>query len=152
MDNILFLNSVKKAYLLSLVFDDLADISKKIEQLFNVDISHIDEEYIKRLNELYITVHLMHILIMKEIYRSKLLKHALVIRKTASIAGPWSQLDLPMEERVFPYDEGSEHEEYMQNRTRAKQNQMRYAPEYSQVFGIYYSWEDLRRSPYPFFY
>ena len=83
---------------------------------------------------------------MKEIYRSMLISRYISITKTASISGPWAQLDLPMLERVFPW---SSDEGWFRERTKARQEQTRYRPEYN-LFGIFYSWEELRRAPYRF--
>ena len=147
LDNLLFLNYVKKAYLFSRMFDDLSNVSQAINRIFRCDISRINEDLVRQFNASYIEVKTLHVMVMKEIYRGKLLKRYGKLKKTASISGPWANLDLPFLERVYPYDNNSEHEEYMENRTRTKQQQTRYNPE-KNMFGIFYSWEDLRRNPY----
>ena len=145
--NILFLSSVKKVHLLSMVFDELKETTGIIEKIFNIDISHVNKDFVICFNELALAVKLLHVLVMKEIYRSKVIRQNLRLIKGASIAGPWSNLDLPMLERQWLWNEPGGDEEYMRDRTRAKQKQTRYNPEYN-FFGIYYSWEDLRRNPY----
>ena len=148
LNNILFLNSVKKIYLLSTGFDELEEISSEIMKIFNVDISKIDESLVSQFNDVYLNIRILHDLLMKEIYRGMIIRQNAKFEKQASVAGSWANLDLVWEERIFPYDDQSEHEEYMRSRTKAKQQQLRYNSEYRN--GIYYTWQELRRNPYRF--
>jgi hypothetical protein len=147
LGNILFLHNVKKSHIFSLFFDELKEISKSIEMMFSKDISIIDHELVEKYNDVFLEIRILHILVMREIYRKKILKKYMSLNKIASISGPWANLDLPMQERVYPW--APEEEEYQQQRTTAKQKQSRYNPEYS-AFGTYYEWVELRNNPYKF--
>jgi len=147
-ENILFLNYVKKIYLFSLVFDELEDVSHKLKAVFNCDIVNIDENIVQDFNEQYIEIKVLHNILMKELYIQNLIKRYLSFKnvKIASVQGPWGNLDLPMKERQWEwYDDGEE--AYQRERTETKQKQTRYNKE-DNFFGIFFSWEDLRRSPY----
>lgn len=147
IDNLIFLNSVKKSYVFSKVFSDLEDISTVIRPLFDLDVAQIEPELVSAFNLRYLKVKLIHKLIMNEIYRSKILKKYMQLTKTASISGPWANLDLPMQERVWDWDD--EESEYFDNRDQAIKDQVRYNPEYT-MQGYYFVWQDLSRDPYLF--
>jgi len=146
IENILFLNSVKKAYLLSRNFSDLENISESIKQIFSIDASEVHPDLIRRFNDSYLSVRLIHKLIMTELYKIKLIRHYMRHTKTAGISGPWANLDLPMAERVWDW---SEDEEYFQQRAKARKEQTRYNPEMDRS-GFFYNWVDLSRDPYTF--
>jgi len=150
LDNILLLSTVRKSYLLSLLFDELKDITKAIKSVYKADIAHVDECFVRQFNETYMNVKTLHMLILKEMYRCMLIKQFMKMRpKMASISGPWSQLDLPQQERVWEWYAGGD-EEYFRQRTKAKQQQTRYRPE-NNLFGFYYVFpEEASRRPYRF--
>lgn len=144
--NILFLNSVKKSYLLSSNFTDLKSVSDAIYELLDIDAAEVHPDLISKFNKKYLEIRLLHRLIMNEIYRVQLLRQFSKITKQAQISGPWANLDLPIKERVW---EWSEDEEYFDDRQRARRNQIRYNPEYNQE-GFYFVWQDYNRDPYSF--
>lgn len=146
LNNLMFLNAVKKSYLISKVFSDLSDVSKILEQLFDMDAINVNNELIVKFNSKYLRIRLLHCLIMREIYRVKLIRHSFRNTRSAQVSGPWANLDLPMKERVW---EWSEDEEYFDTRTKAKREQTRYNPETNSQ-GFYYVWQDLTRDPYLF--
>ena len=146
LDNILFLNAVKKSYLFSRDFSDLDEITDDIQALFHIDAAEVHEKLIAKFNRKYIEVRLLHQLVMREIYRSKVLSRYMKVHKMAQISGPWANLDLPMAERVWGWEED---EEYFDMRGRSKRNQTRYNPEYD-AQGFFYIWQDLTRGPYDF--
>ncbi len=146
LDNLLFLNSVKKSYLFSRNFSELEEITEDIKALFHIDAAEVHEKLISRFNAKYLEVRLMHHLIMREIYRSKLISRYAKLHKMAQISGPWANLDLPMKERVWEWEED---EEYFSSRTQARRAQTRYNPEYD-AQGYFYVWQDLTRDPYKF--
>jgi hypothetical protein len=146
LENLLFLNGVKKIYFLSKRFSDLNDISESIKKLFYIDIVNIPSSLIIQFNHLYLSIKILHNLIMREIYRLFLIKRYQKISKTAQISGPWSNLDLPMEERVWSAEED---EEYFADREKARKDQVRYNPEVGKL-GYFYIWQDLARGPYDF--
>lgn len=146
--NLFFLNSVKKIYLLSKSFTDLSNIHPILYRLFNIDVADVAPELISQFNTLYLKIKLEHILILGEIYKVKLVKKYMQITKTAqSVSGPWANLDLPMKERVWEWE--GEDEEYFAERTKSKQGQIRYNPEYNKM-GYYFVWVDQNRDPYTF--
>ncbi len=146
LENLLFLNGVKKLYFLSKRFSDLNDISESVKKLFYIDIVNVPSNLIVQFNHLYLNIKLLHNLIMREIYRLFLIKKYQEIFKTAQISGPWSNLDLPMEERIWSAEED---EEYFAEREKSRKNQIRYNPEVGKM-GYFYIWQDLTRSPYDF--
>jgi hypothetical protein len=148
LNNLLFLNSAKKAFQLSTAFTDLEDIQKNLQLLLDSDILHADDHLIHHFNTESIAVQSMHRLIMSELYRKQLIRQLMRITKQAQISGPWANLDLPMKERVWEWDEGED--EYFDSRRRARREQIRYNPEDATKSGFYYVWQDLTRDPYKF--
>lgn len=146
LDNIYFLHSVKSVYRLVTRFTDLTDIARSIRDVLFVDVKNIHTNLINKFNRLFLSIKLTHHLIMREIYRLKLIGKFSSVHKKAQVSGPWANLDLPMKERVW---EWSEESDYMDNRSRARQEQSRYNPEYDQN-GFYYVWQDHTRDPYLF--
>lgn len=147
LDNLLFLSYVKKAYLLASIFSDLDDVRDSIRSLFNVDISSVSDHLIANYNSCYIKIKVLHRLVMREMYRLKLISRFQTLYKSAQISGPWANLDLPMKERVWEWDEGED--EYFDLKEKAKREQVRYNPEYTKD-GFFYVWQDLTRDPYKF--
>lgn len=147
LDNLMFLNAVKKAYLLSKVFTDLSDVSDAIKQVFDIDAINVSEDLIYKFNDKYLRIRLLHYLIMRDVYRIKLIRRSFKNTKTAQISGPWANLDLPMKERMWEWDD--EEAEYFDTRQKARREQVRYNPE-TVGQGFYYIWQDLTRDPYRF--
>jgi hypothetical protein len=147
LQNALFLHSVKHAYALSLQFTDLRHVSRSLRSIFNSDISNIDGELIHKFNQTYLRIRLSHYLLLREMYRLKVIKCYMRNTKVAQISGPWANLDLPMKERVWEWDD--EEEEYFHTRDQAKKEQVRYNPE-TDKYGFYFIWQDLTRDPYRF--
>jgi len=90
LDNLLFLNAVKKAHELSVIFTELEPISQTLRQLMDTDIASSDDRLIKHFNEEYLKAICLHKLIMIEIYRKKLVRRYMTITKIAQISGPWA--------------------------------------------------------------
>ncbi len=146
LDNLLFLNSVQKSFRLSKQFTDLAHIEKELRALFNIDVAEVTEGLLVQFNHKYLEIRLIHQLIMSEIYRRKVIKQYMKVTKHAQISGPWANLDLPMKERVWEYEED---EEYFYERQKSRREQTRYNPETNKQ-GFYFVWQDLTRDPYKF--
>jgi len=147
LNNLIFVNSVKKSFLLSRVFLDLDPISRAIKDLFYVDPTSVSTDQMSKYNKIYLEIRLLHYLVMREMYRTRLIYKYLKVTKTAQISGPWSNLDLPMKERVWEWDEAEE--EYFAQRTKARREQVRYNPEEDRQ-GFYFVWQDLSTDPYKF--
>ena len=149
VDNLLFLNSIKKSYLLTKRFSDLSEITDLIYNIFDMDIVDIDPSLVHAFNVQYLKVKLIHSLIMSELYKINIIQRYAKLSKQASnhVSGPWANLDLPMKERVWEWEDGEE--EYFDNREKARKEQIRYNPEYNEL-GFYFVWQDLTRDPYRF--
>lgn len=148
IDNLLFLSAIKKSFELSSLFSDLKPISQTIRQLLDTDIASSDNRLILHFNDDYLRIQCLHKMVMIEIYRKQLIRRYMVMTKQAQISGPWANLDLPKEERVWEWDEGEE--EYFANRQKSRREQIRYNPENQTKSGFYYVWQDLNRDPYRF--
>ncbi|MHA2279866.1 MAG: hypothetical protein ACXAC5_03190 [Promethearchaeota archaeon] len=148
LDNLLFLNSTKRAFQLSTSFTDLEDVQKALERLMDSDILHADDHLILHFNTECISVQSLHRLIMTELYRKQLITRLMRMTKQAQISGPWANLDLPMKERIWEWDDGED--EYFDSRRKARREQIRYNPEDATKNGFYYVWQDLIRDPYRF--
>lgn len=148
LDNLLFLNAVKKSFELSTIFTDLKPVSDRIRQVFNVDIAAVDDRLIRHFNDAHLSIQCLHRLIMNELYRKRLVYRFMRMTKQAQISGPWANLDLPKEERVWEWDDGEE--EYFTNRTQSRREQIRYNPENVAKTGFYFIWQDLNLDPYRF--
>jgi len=62
----------------------------------------------------------------------------------SGVSGPWANLDVPMFERVFEYDEG---DDWLKDREKAISDQPRYNPEYDS-YGFYLKFLEPRNVPY----
>ena len=145
LNNLLFLNNIRKVHELSLLFDELMEVSSSIQKLKYIDVSHVSTNLVKDFNDLYLSLRVLHTLILQRMYRNKVIMQIMKMFKTASITGPWSNLDLPSLERQWKFD--SEEEEYFKNREDAKKNQARYNPTYD-IHGVFFEWVDRNIPPY----
>lgn len=148
LDNLLFLNAVKKTFELSSIFTDLKPITKTIRQLLDTDIASSDGRLILYFNDNHLRIQCLHRLMMIELYRKHLIHRYMTLTKQAQISGPWANLDLPIEERVWEWDEGED--QYFEDRKKSRREQIRYNPENQTKSGFYYVWQDLTRDPYRF--
>lgn len=146
LDNLLFLNAVQKSFQLTSVFPQLDYVQQTLYHLLDTDIQEMDDHLIRHFNTEYLEVQSLHRLIMDELYRQKLIKRMMTLTKQAQISGPWANLDLPMKERVWEWDEGEE--EYFDSRQKSRREQVRYNPENGTKSGFYYVWQDLNIGPY----
>ncbi len=147
LDNLIFLSSVKKSFQLSSRFSELRQVSDALKLLMMSDASEMDSRLIKKFNGLYIQIRIIHRLIMTEQFRKNLLTSLTAQSKTAQVAGPYSNMDMPLKERVWEWKDGEE--EYFADREKERKNSVRYNPEYDK-YGFYYVWQDLNRDPYLF--
>ena len=148
LDNLLFLSSVRKSLRLASFFSELDPLVEILRQLLDTDIASADDRLIRHFNEDWIRIQCLHRLTMTELYRKKLIAHLMTLTKQAQISGPWANLDLPMKERKWEWDEGED--EYFSSREKARKDQVRYNPEDATKSGFYYVWQDLTRDPYKF--
>ncbi len=148
LDNLLFLNAVKGSFQLVSIFPYLEPIQNILRQLLDTDIVKVDDHLIKHFNSEYISIQSLHRLIMTELYRKKIVHRMSQMVKAAQISGPWANLDLPIQERVWEWDEGED--QYFADRQQARKEQIRYNPENATKSGFYYVWQDLSTAPYKF--
>jgi hypothetical protein len=75
-----------------------------------------------------------------------------IIKTARGISGPWSNMDLPMLERVFSWDDIDEE---MRGRTRDKQTQRRYTKGFDHYnepgVGEGHYWRELRNEPFSWY-
>jgi len=156
VENVLFLAHVKKSYFLASRFSELSEIKDAILPIFNIDVKEVNQKFVFDFNDTSILVKSLHRLIMREIYRLKLVNRLLCIidpagqtphKREAQVSGPWANLDLPIEERMWEFE--GEDEEYFETRKKIRRQQTRYNPEY--VNGFYYKWDDITRDPYSYY-
>lgn len=139
----LFLSNLKKSVQLANRFSELQEIEAALRDVFQLDIAQIPVEAARDFNRISLQIRVLHHLIMRELYRLRLLQRSK--NKTASIAGPWSNLDLEMDERVFEWDE--QEVDYFAERQQSKRDGPRYNPEYNPQ-GFYFWFDDKNREPY----
>jgi hypothetical protein len=146
LDNLYFLANVKKSFMLARKFTELRRVADSIYRLFSIDITDVHPKLVREFNRENLKVRLLHKLIMTELYRIHLISRYQRFVKQAQVSGPWSNLDLPMKERVWEWEED---EEDMLLRQKSRREQVRYNPEFNKE-GFYYVWQDLTRDPYRF--
>lgn len=131
----LFIFSLKDLSKFLLCFEEMDEspFQKCIESSLNKDIRSFNKRQIYKLPDYKIMVDWIHRTICRLLYISKLLSFAAMGKKRISkydyklaysygrgVSGPWANMDLPMEERVFPF--GQE----VDSRIKARRKQRRY--------------------------
>lgn len=157
----LFVFSLKDLSKFLLCFEDLdkSKYQETIDFALNQDIKSFDKEQIYALPDYKISIDWIHRYISRMLYISNLLSFAAIGKKNISkydlklargIAGPWSNLDLPMLERVFPF--GKE----VQKREKAKRKQRRYRKGLENYnndgrVGEGHYWRELKNEPFSWY-
>ncbi len=164
----LFLFSLKDMvkYLLCFENSEQSKYYEAVSSSLNRDINSFGKTQVYEIPDYKITIDWISRVISKLLYVSNLLafasmgpkKVAKYDIKTAKgmdkmakgISGPWAHLDLPLEERKFPF--GDE----IQQRERGKQKQRRYQQglaNYNNSPGVGegYYWRELRNEPFSWF-
>ena len=160
----LFVFSLKDLSKFLLCFDDLEGsvFQNAISNALNRDIKSFSKEQIYALSDYKICVEWVHRLITRLLYLSDLLAFASIGKKRVSeydikeaygdvgggISGPWAHLDLPITERMYPYER-----EYLRHREKDKQKQRRYRKGLENYnndgrVGEGHMWRELRNEPY----
>lgn len=169
--NQIFTFSLQDLHKLLFCFEEYknTNISSHLLTALNKDINSFSLEQIKQIPSLKMCIDWVHRLIHRLIYVKKLLLVAekgkekssqYIVKMARGTSGPWSNLDLPMAERFYPY-EGDE----LRGRARDKRNQRRYKQGldnyngdgrvseghyWREVRNEPFSWYDLEEnSPYP---
>jgi hypothetical protein len=147
IDNIIFTNNVKKSYLLSTLFTQLDSVTSTLNGLFEIDIAERNPELISSFNSTYLEIRITHRRVLREIYRTQMIRDFCKLTKQAQISGPWANLDLPMSERVYPFWEV---EGELNEHVKSRRNQMRYRQERNPQ-GFHFVWQTQHRNdPYLF--
>ena len=154
----LFVFSLKDLVKYLLCFDDM-DKSKyymTISQALSKDVKTFNKQQVYSIPDYKISVDWVSRNISRLLYISNLLSLASMGRKkvsqyelktAAGIAGPWSRLQLPMEERVFPFGFG------LRAREKGKQKQRRYRQGLENYnndgrVGEGFMWREIRNEPF----
>jgi len=154
----LFLFSLKDMVKYLLCFEDAeqSQYYKVISQSLNRDINSFNKSQIYSIPDYKISIDWVSRVISRLLYVAKLLAFASTgpkrvskyeIKTARGISGPWAHLDLPMEERVFPF--GDE----IQQREKGKLHQRRYRQGLENYnndgrVGEGHYWRELRNEPY----
>ncbi len=154
----LFVFSLKDMIKFLLCFEDCEKsiYYKIISNSLTRDINTFSKYQIYKLSDYKISIDWVSRLISKLLYITKLLGLASMGKKRVSkheikiargISGPWAHLDLPMEERVFPF--GQE----LQQREKSRQKQRRYRQGLENYnndgrVGEGFYWRELRNEPF----
>lgn len=154
----LFLNSLKDLSKFLLCFSDCEKSSykKAIDLSLSKDILMFSKDQISKLIDYKISVDWIHRVICKLLYIKSLLAYAVYgekrvnsqkVKIATGVAGPWAHLDLPMEERVFPFgQELGEREKDKQKQRRYRKGLENYNNDGRCGEGHY--WRELRNEPY----
>lgn len=152
----LFIFSLKDFIKYLLCFDD-AEKSKYytlVSQALSKDINTFSKHQIYSIPDYKISIDWISRNISRLLYIANLLslasmgqKRVSKLKLAAGIAGPWSRLNLPMEERKFPFGFG------LRSREKGKQKQNRYMKGLSNYnndgrVGEGHYWRELRNEPY----
>jgi len=161
----LFIFSLKDLSKMLLCFSDLdnSNLSNFIDDYLNRDINSFNSYQIDTLSNLKISLDWIHRLIQRLKYVVSLLEFASTgkrkvsdyIMKTArGVSGPFSNLDLPQNERMYSYK--SEDARSLRGRERDKKNQRRYKKglenyNNGNFVGEGYYWREIRNQPFSWY-
>lgn len=154
----LFLFSLKDMIKYLLCFDnsEQSKYYKVISSSLNRDINSFSRDQIYNIPDYKISIDWISRVISRLLYVAKLLAFAAMgpkkvskyeIKTAKGISGPWAHLDLPMEERVFPF--GDE----IKQREKGKLQQRRYTQGLENYnndgrVGEGHYWRELRNEPF----
>ena len=162
----IFIESAKELYkFVSLLSDNTShrdfivknDILKKIRSFLDVDCKCFNKDFVFLLISTKVTLDWIFRKNSKLIYVGRLVniirtskENKLRIVEAAGVAGPWSNLDLPMQERMFSWDDIAED---VESRGVDKKNQQRYRAgleNYNRTdkFGEGYYFREMKNEPY----
>lgn len=153
----MFSHAVLNLYDISIESKCSLEIMKAIRDIVNSDSGKFSSKYMLKMVDFNLGIQWLVHLIRKDMYiRSTMRKYIKnVNRKRRTFAkgfgGPWGRLDLPMEERVFEWDDVAEE---TSGRESDKMNQERYRMGLDNVKDNYpnegYYWREIRNEPFSF--
>ena len=154
----LFVFSLKDMVKYLLCFDGMerSKYYQTVSFALSRDINSFGRKQIYSIPDYKISIDWVSRMINRFLYVSKLLAFASMGRKRISkyemktatgISGPWAHLDLPMEERVFPFDDD------FQQREKGRRGQRRYRKGLENYnndgrVGEGHYWRELRNEPF----
>lgn len=156
----IFIHSLKDLLKFLLCFSecDNSYYTNVLKKSLSKDVTMFSKDQIYKIIQYKMSIDWMHRLISKLIYIRKLLYYSLygeekinALKKEATgVSGPWSNLDLPMKERVFPF--GQE----LNDRRKDKQRQRRYKKGLENYnndgrVGEGHYWRELRNEPFSWY-
>lgn len=153
-----FINSLKGLYSLCINFNKLHSFGlvSNLYSCINKDIVYFSSSFVLKIIDYKIVIEWLHHLILRDIYIIDLIKknsHISNVKTARGTSGPWSNLDLPMKERVYEWDDDGIEEE-ISGRTQQRKKQERYwagledynSPRIRDGF----VWREIRNDPYLF--
>lgn len=156
----MFVPALQSLYALASSFDRLRTngVTDALKAALNEDSDSFSRLVMSKVVEFRLAIEWVHHLVRRDMYLCALIdayKRSLLKPRieASGVAGPWSNLDLPMQERVF---EWKDIEEEVAGREGDKRNQNRYqmglenygTGDFSPNEGFY--WRELRNEPYSF--
>lgn len=157
----LFLFSLKDMIKFLLCFDN-AEKSKYysvVSLALNRDLNSFSRRQIYKLPDYKISIDWISRTVSRLLYVSKLLAFASMgpkhisrydVKTAKGISGPWAHLDLPLEERMFPFgDEVQQREKGKQKQRRYQQGLTNYNNDGRVGEGFY--WRELKNEPFSWF-
>jgi hypothetical protein len=154
----LFIFSLQDLSKFLMCFDGMENsmFSHIIDNALSKDISNFSKEQISKLPDYKISIDWSLRLINRLMYIVKLLSYAILgpdkisscgVKVARGVSGPWSRLNLPMEERKWPFEEIE-----MARITKDKQQQRRYTKSLENYnkggVGEGHYWRELRNEPF----
>lgn len=155
----LFVSSVKGLYHLSLCFDKLHEVGVTdiFYKIINDDPSYYSENVMNKIIDCRLAIDWVDHIIRRNEYLCQLIRAYILVNRqqktltARGVDGPFSRLDLPMEERVFKWDEI---EEEMRGRVKDRQSQNRYRMGLERYNDLWnnegWMWRECRNDPYLF--
>jgi hypothetical protein len=154
----MFVNAVKRLDRLVRGHQVLAKYADAIRATLSCDVNVFSEEVMSKVIELQLGIQWVDHLVRADKYRTRLLKafvshHGIRTAETNinGVQGPWSNLDVPMKERVWSWAEDAE--DFEESTTQREKSQRYQLPETYNTpdeFEEGFYWREPRNDPYAF--
>ena len=151
----LFVSSLHDLYTLSCCFDELdkCNVVKAIKVSLDKDIESFSSISMSNVIDYALSIEWLNHLIRRDLYTIALitkLSESLQTEATG-VAGPWSRTDVPMQERVFKWDQVAGE---TAGRAMDRRNQRRYRQGFEGYKDLWPNegtyWREIRNEPYKF--
>ena len=152
----IFIFSIKSLYDLSSYFQSLYDNNTVhyIYECISSDYKRFSFSFMLKIIDYKMVIEWIHHCILKDLYLIDLLSkwnRISKIKTAGGTSGPWSNIDLPMQERVYEWDKDGVEEE-LSGRTKQRMKQPRY---WTGIEGYNdprvregFVWRDIKNDPY----